>query len=130
MQPGRKGRLSAEGTYLAEELQKSFLHEVFRIGRVIHHAQAQSVNAAAMQVVQKLKSRSISGLGQTDGFRFSHRLGGLSRGRRFGIAWSGSGQRSNSGASTTSDAPNASLSCPDRGPHILTRHPPTQALSP
>src|SRR5258708_4261486 len=64
MQPGRKGRLSAEGPYLAEELQKSFLHEVFRIGRVIHHAQAQSVNAAAMQVVQKLKSRSISGLGQ------------------------------------------------------------------
>src|SRR5712692_7829338 len=46
MQKGRKGRLSAESPNLAEELQKSFLHQVFRIGRVIHHAQAQSVDAA------------------------------------------------------------------------------------
>src|SRR6266704_921803 len=48
-------------------LQKSCLHKVFRIGWVIHHAQAQGVDAAAMQVVQKLKSRSIPGLGQADG---------------------------------------------------------------
>src|SRR5882757_2463042 len=81
-----------------------------------------------MQVVQKFKSRSISGLGQTDGLRFSHRFGGLPRGRRFGIAWSVSGQRSISGASTSSDAPNASLSCPHRSPHILNRHPPKGEL--
>jgi hypothetical protein len=59
-----------------------------------------------MQAVQKLKSRSIADLCQADGLRFSHRFGGLPRGRRIGIAWSSSGQRSNSGASTTSDAPN------------------------
>src|SRR5712692_5066225 len=123
VQPGREGRLPAEGPNLAEKLQKSFLHQVFRIGGVIHHAQAQCVDAAAMQVVQKLKSRSISGLGQTDGLRFSHRFGGLPRGRRFGIAWSSSGQRSNSGASTSSDAPNTPLSCPVRSPHVLNRHP-------
>src|SRR5260370_3631456 len=106
LQQVRKGHLPAESPNLAEELQKSFLHQVFRIGRVIHHAQAQSVDAAAMQVVQKLKSRCISGLGPTDGLRLSHRVGGLPRGRRIGIAWSVSCQRSNSGASTTSDAPN------------------------
>src|SRR5260370_1001861 len=51
VQPGREGRLSAEGPNLAEELQKGFLHQVFRVGRVIHHSQAQSVDASAMQVI-------------------------------------------------------------------------------
>jgi len=111
-------------------LQKSFLHQVFRIGWVIHHAQAQGVDTAAMQVVQKFKSRSIPGLGQADSLRFSHRFGGLPRGRRIGIAWSVSGQRSNSGAPTTSDAPNTPLSCPGTSPHALNRPPRRGAYSP
>src|SRR5260370_35908622 len=122
MEPGRKGRLAAEGPNLPEELQKSFLHQVFRIGWVINHAQAQGIDAAAMQAVQKFESCSISGLGQTNGLRFSHRFGGLSRGRRIGIAWSLLGQRSNSGASTSSDAPTTPLSCPDRSLHASNRH--------
>src|SRR6266851_9018306 len=130
VQPGREGRLSAESPNLAKELQKSFLHEVFRVGRVINHPQAEGVDAAAMQVVQKLKSRSIAGLGQADGLRFSHRFGGLPRGRRIVIAWSSSGQRSNSGASTTPDAPTTPLSCPGRSPHSLNRHPQRGAYSP
>src|SRR6266550_7078472 len=129
VQPGRKGRLSTEGPNLTEELQKSFLHQVFRIGWIIDHAQAQGIDATAMQVVQKFKSRSIPGLGQADGLRFSHRFGELPRGRRIGIAWSVSGQRSNSGASTTSDAPNTPLSCPGTNPHALET-PPKGCYSP
>ena len=73
MQPGRKRRLAAEGADLAEELQERFLHQVFRVRRVTHHAQAQGVDAAAVEFVQKLKRRSVSGLSQTDGFRLSQR---------------------------------------------------------
>jgi len=56
-------------------------------------------------------------------------VGGLARGRRIGIAWSVSGQRSNSGASTTSDAPNTPLSCPGTSPHDLNRRPQRGAYS-
>jgi hypothetical protein len=56
-------------------LQESFLHQVFRIGRVANHPQAQGVNPAAVELVQVLKSRGVPCLGQTYGFRFSRRSG-------------------------------------------------------
>jgi hypothetical protein len=75
VQPRRKGRLSPKCADFAKELKESLLHQVFRIRRIIDHPQAQSVDAAAVKLVQKLKSRGITGLGQTDGNRLSQRLG-------------------------------------------------------
>jgi hypothetical protein len=40
-----------------------------------------------MEVVQKLKSRSIAGLGQADGIRLNQRLRGLRGSLRIRIAW-------------------------------------------
>src|SRR5579859_6929052 len=47
MQPGGKGRLAAKGGNLAEQLQKSLLHQVFRVGRIADHAQAEGIDPAA-----------------------------------------------------------------------------------
>src|SRR5467141_1426527 len=70
-----------------------------------------------MQLVQKLESDRIPGLRQANGFRFRQCLGRLRRVCCDGIAWSVSGQRSNSGASTLSDAPDTSRSCLCNSPH-------------
>jgi hypothetical protein len=51
MQPRRESRLTAESANLAEELQKSFLHKIFRIRGVVDHPEAKGVNAAAMEAV-------------------------------------------------------------------------------
>jgi hypothetical protein len=53
------------------------LHQIFRVRRVVHHPEAQGVNAAAVQMVEKLKSCSVPGLGQADGFCLIRRLRGL-----------------------------------------------------
>jgi hypothetical protein len=87
MQPRREGRLTAESADLAKELQESFLHKIFRVRGVVDHPEAKGVNAAAMEVVQKLKSRGIAGLGQADGIRLNQRLRGLRRSLRIRIAW-------------------------------------------
>src|SRR5207302_9395152 len=105
MQPGGERRLTPECPDFAEELKESFLHQVFRVSRVIHHPETQGVNAPAMQLIQKLKRGGVTRLGQPDSFRFRHRFGGLPGSRRMRSAWSVSGQRSNCGASTRSDAP-------------------------
>ena len=73
VQPSGKSRLATESPDLTEELQKRFLHKVFRVGRVANHSQAQGIDAAVVEPVQMLKRRGVSGLGQTDGFRFSRR---------------------------------------------------------
>jgi hypothetical protein len=108
MQPRRERRLPPKRGNLAKELQKSFLREIFRVRGVIDHPEAKGINAAAMEPVQELKSRGIAGLGQADSIRLNQRLGRLRRSLRIRIAWLISGQWSNSGASTLSDALDAS----------------------
>src|SRR5215470_2299002 len=122
MQPGGKCRLTPKGADFPEELKKSLLHQVFRVRRIIHHPEAQRVNPAAVHLIQKLKCSCVACLGQPDSFRFSHRFGGLPGSRRIRSAWSVSGQRSNCGASTPSDAPSPPLSCPDFRLRELKRH--------
>jgi hypothetical protein len=109
VQPGREGRFAAKGANLAKQLQKGFLHQVFGIGGVPDHTQAQSVDAAAVHLVQKFKSSSISSLCEADGIRFSQR--GRLAGRLPGLGWSFLGQQSNNGASKLWDAPCPPLSC-------------------
>src|SRR5207253_5575263 len=123
MQPGGKGRLAPKSANFAEELKKGFLHQVFRVRRIIHHPETQGVNATAVHLIEKLKCGGATRLGQPNSFRFRHRFGGLSGSRRIRSAWSVSGQRSNSGASTRSDAPSPPLSCPDFRPRESKRHP-------
>src|SRR5919108_5912594 len=81
-----------------------------------------------MQLIQQFKCSGVTRLSQPYRFRFSHRFGGLPGSRRVRSAWSVSGQRSNCGASTPSDAPNPPLSCPDVRPREL-RYTPKKRFS-
>jgi hypothetical protein len=66
MQPGGEGRFAAKSANLAEKLKESLLHQVLRISGISDHPQAEGIDPAAMELVKKLKSSCISGLGQTD----------------------------------------------------------------
>src|SRR5271169_6326198 len=103
MQPGGEGRFTTKGADLAEELKKGLLHEIFGIRRIVDHSQTESVDATAMQLIKKVESGRIPRLSAADGLRFCPR-------NRFG--WSWSGQQSNSGAVSSSDAPSPLQSCP------------------
>jgi hypothetical protein len=78
---------------LRKELQECFLHQVFGVGWISDHAQAQGVNAAAVHLVEKLKSRSVSRLSEADGLRFAQR--NRLADSLLGLGWSFLGQQSN-----------------------------------
>src|SRR5262249_43169655 len=80
-------------------------------------------DTAAVKLIQELKSRGIPVLGQAYGPCLGQLSSRLRRSRRVRIVWLVSGQRSNSGASTSWDAPSTSLSCPDVRPHTTIKHP-------
>ena len=81
VQPGRKRRFTAKGVDLAKELQESFLSQVLRFLRVTNHAKTESVDAAAVHLVDGFKRCRITLLSQADGFfeRSGIRLERLSR---------------------------------------------------
>lgn len=60
MQPGRKGRFAAKTADLAEKLNEDFLCQIFRLGRVGQHAQAQTVDAPVMALVKRFESLDVS----------------------------------------------------------------------
>src|SRR5208283_552050 len=99
VQPCGKSRFAAERADLAVKLEKSFLHQVFRIGGVTHHPEAQGIDPASMEAVQELKGSGIPGLCQTDSLCF---------GPRYRLWWSLTGQLSSCGATSSTDAPNRS----------------------
>ena len=74
MKPGRKRRFAPEGGHLAKKLKKSFLHQIFRIGGIADHPQAESVDATAMEFVEELKSSRITILRQPNSIRFRQGL--------------------------------------------------------
>src|SRR5256884_2204766 len=62
MQPGGKGRLAPKSANFPEELKKGFLHQVFRVRRIIHHPETQGVNATAVHLIEKLKCGGVTPL--------------------------------------------------------------------
>src|SRR5215472_1114079 len=68
MQPGVQTRLASECIDLAEQLQKSFLCQVFRFGSIFRHAQAQAVDASAMQLIKSFETNCVSVLSQPNRF--------------------------------------------------------------
>jgi hypothetical protein len=70
VQPRRECRLTPEGPDLAEELQKCFLHQIFRVRGISDHPKAQSVNAATVELVKMLEGQGVSGLRQADSLGF------------------------------------------------------------
>ncbi len=67
------------------------------VGRVADHAQTESVDPTAVELIEVLEGCSVTRLSAADGFRFSPR-------NRFD--WSWSGQLSNGGALQSPGAPN------------------------
>jgi hypothetical protein len=111
VQPSGKSRLTAEGGDFAEELEESLLHQIFGIGGVTYHAKAKSIDPATMELIKMLEGRSVARLSTANSFRF---------GPRYRFGWSLTGQLSNGGATSITDAPNTSESCPwhcRRGAH-------------
>ena len=77
MQPRGKRRLAAKRSDFSKELQESFLRQIFRLGRVRGHAQAERIHPPLMQVIEKLESFSITLLGAFNGLRFGKPAGFL-----------------------------------------------------
>jgi hypothetical protein len=48
MQPGSKGRFAAKRLDLSKDQQEGFLRQILGFGWIPNHAQAQSIDAAAM----------------------------------------------------------------------------------
>lgn len=67
VQPGREGRLAAEGVNFAEELEEGFLREVFGLEGIADHAKAETVDAAGVLAVEMLERGSVATLGAADG---------------------------------------------------------------
>ncbi|HEV3468838.1 MAG TPA: MFS transporter [Pyrinomonadaceae bacterium] len=63
VQPGRERRVAAEHPGLAQELDEDLLREVFGLGLVLHHAQAQAVDAPVVLPVELLVGRRVAGRG-------------------------------------------------------------------
>ena len=96
MQPGRERRLATKCPDFAEQLQEGFLRQIFRLGRVRSHAQAQRIYPPFMQVIENFKRFSIPLLGALNRLRF---------GKPFGFLVSSVGQVAFPGR-TLSDAAN------------------------
>src|SRR5580700_10559530 len=73
VQPSGESRIAAKGADLAVDHQKCFLSEIFSFGRISDHAQAQRVNARAMQMVKALKCGGVFELSTRYGFLLRHR---------------------------------------------------------
>src|SRR5215467_5882430 len=72
VQPGIQLRFAPKRVYLAEKLEKSFLRQIFRFGRIVGHAQAQAKDAPAVQLIEALEATGVSLLSKTDCFGFGH----------------------------------------------------------
>ena len=66
--PGRKGRFAAECMNLAEQLQEGLLGQIFGFNGVATHAQTESVDAAAVQLINGFEGVGVALLGQANGF--------------------------------------------------------------
>src|ERR1700676_5374917 len=67
VQPGGEGRFAAERVNFAEQLEKGFLSQIFCFHWVAGHTQTQSVNAAAVQLVDGFKRSGVTELGAPNG---------------------------------------------------------------
>jgi hypothetical protein len=75
MEPRRESRFAPERSYLAKELQESFLGEILGLRGIPKHAQTKSVNPPAMEPIQMLKSLGVALLRTPDRFRFGQFAG-------------------------------------------------------
>ena len=60
VKPGRESRLASETTDLAVELDEDLLGEVFGLGRVGSHPQAERVDSSAVARVQLFEGRRVA----------------------------------------------------------------------
>ena len=60
MQPSGQARLAAKTLDLAIEMDEDFLRQVFRLGHVLRHTQAQAIDAPVMQPVDLLKGFDVA----------------------------------------------------------------------
>src|SRR5579863_3931813 len=74
MQPGRERRLATKGCDLAIELQERFLSQVFGLGGVCRHAQAERIHTPLVTVVKRLEGFRVALLGFLDRFGFAEFL--------------------------------------------------------
>jgi len=70
VEPSRKGRIAAKRIDIAKHLQESFLSQVFRIGYVLRHLQADGVHTLLMQLEECGESVLISALRASDEVAF------------------------------------------------------------
>src|ERR1700723_85659 len=62
VEPSRKSRIPAERIDIAKDLQKSFLSQIFRVGHILGHLQANGIHTLFMQLKQFGKSFLIAAL--------------------------------------------------------------------
>ena len=62
VEPGGKGGVAAEGGDFAVELEEGFLGEIFGLGAVADHAQAEGIDAALMEGEELGKGGMVAGL--------------------------------------------------------------------
>ena len=67
MEPGREGRLAAEGVDFAEELEEGFLSEVLGFKGIADHAEAEAVDAARVLAIESFEGGCVALLGAEDG---------------------------------------------------------------
>ena len=58
VEPGRKRRVAAKATNLAEQLNKGFLREVFGLGNVVSHPQTDRIDATIVSPIKLFEGRS------------------------------------------------------------------------
>ena len=66
MQPRGEGGFAAEGVDFAEELEESFLSEIFGFAWIAKHAEAKAVDAAGVLAVEIFESGGVTALGAED----------------------------------------------------------------
>lgn len=66
VQPGRKGGFATESVNFAEELEESFLREVFGFEGVADHTEAEAVDTARVLAVELFEGSGVAALGAED----------------------------------------------------------------
>jgi len=66
MKPGREGGFAAESVNFAEELEESFLREVFGFEGVADHTEAEAVDTARVLAVKLFEGSGVAALGAED----------------------------------------------------------------
>jgi len=61
VQPRGEGGLTAEASYLAKELNKDILGQIFRFRRVGDHAEAEAVDPSVVSLIEQFKGPHIAG---------------------------------------------------------------------